>query len=69
MVRLLLSQREENARETCARCINRRGATCKYPIIMEYCDNAVGGMTIRTAKLISFSDDGMTCQLFREAKE
>ena len=63
MVRLLLSQRQENARETCAKCVNcKPSGMCKYPIALEW----YGDGSVRIARLISFSEDGLTCQLFRE---
>lgn len=67
MTHLLLSEREKNARSTCSRCFNCNDTGwCRYPIIIQF-EKGV----LRTARLISFSDDGLTCQLFRskEAKE
>lgn len=67
MTRLLLSQREKNARITCSRCFNcNDNGCCRLPILIQY-----EAGTIRVARLISFSEDGLTCQLFRdkEAKE
>lgn len=62
--RLLLSERERNARITCSHCANQRErGFCRYPIMMEYSQG-----TIRISRLISFSEDGLTCQLFRERK-
>ena len=64
MTRLLLTQREENARITCSCCVNQREqGFCRYPILMEYNHGSV-----RISRLISFSEDGLTCQLFREDK-
>ena len=64
MTRLLLSERERNARITCAHCANQnRRGFCRYPILMEYNHGSV-----RISRLISFSEDGLTCQLFREDK-
>lgn len=62
MTRLLLSERQKNANITCSRCVNCTDTGwCKYPILMEYKEG-----TVRVARLISFSDDGLTCQLFKE---
>ena len=62
MTRLLLSEREKNARITCSHCFNCNDTGwCRLPILIEY-----EAGTIRVARLISFSDDGLTCQLFRD---
>lgn len=61
-MRLLLSEREKNARLTCSHCVNlKENGFCKYPIILEW-----DAFSVRVAKLISFSEDGLTCQLFKE---
>ena len=61
MTRLLLSKRMENAKITCSKCKNNVNGWCKYPILMEFKEG-----TVRATKLIYMSDDGLTCQLFRE---
>ena len=64
MTRLLLSKRLENAKITCSKCSRNLNGCCKYPILMEFNEG-----TIRITKLIHLSDDGLTCQLFKEAVE
>ena len=64
MTRLLLSKRLENAKITCSRCSRNINGWCKYPILMEFNEG-----TIRVTRLIHLSDDGLTCQLFKEAME
>ena len=68
MTRLLLSERTENARKTCSRCCHNVNDECRYPVLVE-CIKTYSGVSLRTARLINYSDDGLTCQLYREAKE
>lgn len=61
MTHMLLSERTKNAAITCSKCANDRCGHCRYPILMEFIEGS-----FRVAKLIHFSEDGLTCQLFRE---
>lgn len=61
MTRMLLSERTKNAAITCSKCANDRCGYCCYPILMDFIEGA-----FRLTKLIHFSEDGLTCQLFRE---
>ena len=64
MTRMLLSERNKNATITCSKCANDRAGYCSYPILMDFIEGA-----FRVTKLIHFSEDGLTCQLFREKVE
>ena len=64
MTRLLLSERQRNANITCSKCSRNVNGWCNYPILTEFKEG-----TVRVTKLIYLSDDGLTCQLFKEAKE
>lgn len=61
MTYTLLSERMSRAVKKCAECANNNDGKCKYPILLEY--NKTTG-NYRVTKLINFSDDGMTCQLY-----
>lgn len=61
MTRVRLSERMANAEETCARCEHDVDGKCELPILTGIHKDRG---TISTSKLISFSEDGMTCQLF-----
>lgn len=61
-----LSQRQENISETCAKCKNNVDGKCKYPILLDM-DKRTG--IYHTARLISFSEDGKVCQLYKEEEE
>ena len=64
MTYLLLSKRLENAKITCSKCSRNVDGWCKYPILMKFKEG-----TVRATKLIHLSDDGLTCQLFKEAMD
>ena len=63
MTRVRLSERIANAEETCARCENDVDGKCKLPVLTGIHKDRG---TISTSKLISFSEDGRTCQLYTE---
>lgn len=60
MTYILLSERLKNAERTCEKCQNLKdNGSCKYPVLIA---------RYFTTKLINFSEDGLTCQLFRRRK-
>ena len=61
MTRVRLSERMANAEETCARCEHDVDGKCELPILTGI--NRDRG-TISTTRLVGFSEDGRTCQLF-----
>lgn len=65
MTYILLSERMRRAAKKCAECANNDDGKCKYPILLEY--NRTTG-NYRVTKLINFSKNGTTCQLY-EVKE
>lgn len=65
MTRLRLSERIANAEETCARCEHDVDGRCELPILTDI-DRKRG--TVSTTRLVGFSEDGRTCQLFTEKR-